>query len=107
MMTIVALLLLKFGVYRMKDEPPWKELLQILGSGLAVAFLEESMFRAAILGSFRRSMGPWTSLAAVSASRAPSRVSACAATIPPLSLLPAYRCHRRLCLAPTGKVSKS
>ena len=66
-MVIVALLLLNFGVYRMKEEPPWKDLLQVLASGLTVALLEEWMFRAAILGSFRRSMGPWTSLAAVSA----------------------------------------
>ena len=66
-MTVLALVLLKTGVYKMKAEPPWRDLLSIAGSGLAVGVLEEWIFRGAILGSFRRSMGDWTALAAVSA----------------------------------------
>lgn len=66
-MTVLACVLLQLGVYKMKESPPWGDLVGIAGSGLAVGLLEEWMFRAAILGSFRRSMGDWTALAAVSA----------------------------------------
>lgn len=66
-MAVLGAILLKLGVYRMKDEPPWASLLAIAGSGLVIAFLEEWVFRGAILGTFRRQLGDYTGLFCVSA----------------------------------------
>jgi membrane protease YdiL (CAAX protease family) len=66
-MAVVGVVLLQLGVYKMKDSPPWGDLVGIAATGVTVGLLEEWMFRGAILGSFRRSMGAWTSLLFVSA----------------------------------------
>ena len=66
-MALVGAGMLYFGVYRMQDSPPWKDLLAIFFSGISVAFLEEWIFRGAILGSFRRYSRDYTALLAVSA----------------------------------------
>ncbi len=66
-MAVLGLILLKLEVYRMKDEPPWGSLATIAGSGLVIAFLEEWVFRGAILGTFRRQLGDYTGLFCVSA----------------------------------------
>jgi uncharacterized protein len=66
-MAVLGVVLLKLGVYKMKDDPPWGDLIGIAATGITVGLLEEWMFRAAILGSFRRSLGTWSSLACVSA----------------------------------------
>lgn len=66
-MLVLGLGLLHFGVYRLQEAPRWKELLSIFFSGLSVAFLEEWIFRGAILGSFRRYARDYSALLAVSA----------------------------------------
>ncbi len=66
-MLVLGLGLLHFGVYRLQETPPWKDLGSILISGLSVAFLEEWIFRGAILGSFRRYAKDYSALLAVSA----------------------------------------
>jgi len=65
-MTVLGLLLLKFGVYRMKDPPPWSGLIGITISGLVVATLEGWMFRGAFQGLFRQSLGKWGAVAMAS-----------------------------------------
>ena len=67
LMTILALILLRMGIYVLKQPTPWSELIFPAISGITVAFLEEWVFRGAFLGTFRRSMKPWPALAAVSA----------------------------------------
>jgi membrane protease YdiL (CAAX protease family) len=67
LMTVLAMILLQNGVYILKRPTPWSELIFPAISGLAVAFLEEWIFRGAFLGTFQRSMKPWSALAAVSA----------------------------------------
>jgi membrane protease YdiL (CAAX protease family) len=54
-------------VYRWKKTLPWERLPTIMLSAVVVAVVEESLFRAGILGLFRRSMSPraavlWTSI---------------------------------------------
>ena len=66
MMALLAFILLRIGIYVLKQPTPWGDLLFPAISGLAVAFLEEWIFRGAFLGTFRRSMKPWAALAAVS-----------------------------------------
>lgn len=66
-MAVLGLILLKLGIYRMKESPPWSSLLGIAATGITVGILEEWMFRGAILGSFRRAMGDYSALACVSA----------------------------------------
>jgi uncharacterized protein len=67
LMSFLAFILLKMGFYVLKRPTPWVDLWQPAVSGLTVAFLEEWIFRGAFLGTFRRTMKPWTALAAVSA----------------------------------------
>lgn len=67
MMLGLGLILLKMGVYRMQDNPPWGELGMIFAAGVLVATLEEWIFRAAILGSFRKCMSDYRALLIVSA----------------------------------------
>jgi membrane protease YdiL (CAAX protease family) len=67
MMALLAFILLKMGLYVFKQPTPWVDLWLPAVSGLAVAFLEEWIFRGAFLGTFRRTMKPWPALAAVSA----------------------------------------
>lgn len=67
MMTVLALILLKLGIYELKKPTPWSELLAPAISGVSVAFLEEWIFRGAFLGTFRRNWNQWSALAAVSA----------------------------------------
>ena len=66
-MSLVGLGMLHFGVYRIQDSPPWKDLITIFISGLVIAFLEEWVFRGAILGSFRAYTRDYRALFAVSA----------------------------------------
>lgn len=66
-MALLGFILLQWGVYKMQASPPWNDLVFIFGSGIAVAFLEEWIFRGAILGSFRRYARPGIALLAVSA----------------------------------------
>jgi membrane protease YdiL (CAAX protease family) len=57
-----------FGdVYRWKKTLPWGRLPQVLLSAVVVALLEEGLFRAGILGLFRRTLRPWTAVFATSA----------------------------------------
>ena len=66
-MFILAVVLLKIGVFTLRASPSWSELGWVVLSGLGAGFLEEWIFRGAFLGSFRRSLRPWSALAAVSA----------------------------------------
>ncbi len=66
-MSLFAVLALRLGVYRWKDVLPWSDLGKIALSAFTVAVIEEWLFRGAILGIFRRAMGRWRALAAVSA----------------------------------------
>ncbi len=66
-MALLGFILLRLGVYKMREPAPWRDLLPVLLTGLVVGPMEEWMFRGAILGSFRRSMSDWWALACVSA----------------------------------------
>jgi len=66
-MALLGFILLQCGVREMKSPPPWHDLTSIFVSGIAIAFLEEWIFRGAILGSFRRYARPAIALLAVSA----------------------------------------
>jgi membrane protease YdiL (CAAX protease family) len=67
MMTALPVDLLNIGINVLKHPTPWADQWFPAISGLAVAFLEEWIFRGAFLGTFRRTMKPWPALAAVSA----------------------------------------
>jgi membrane protease YdiL (CAAX protease family) len=49
-------------VYRWKRPPPWEKTPPLLLSAFIVALIEESLFRGAILGLFRRAMRPWPAI---------------------------------------------
>jgi membrane protease YdiL (CAAX protease family) len=66
-MFLLAVILLKMEVFSLKQPTPWAELWAPALSGLAVAFLEEWIFRGAFLGTFRRTLRPIPALTAVSA----------------------------------------
>ena len=51
-------------VYRWKKVLDWEKLPQLLLSAVIVALLEESLFRGAILGIFRRTLSPWSAIIA-------------------------------------------
>ncbi len=51
-------------VYRWKKVLAWDKLPPLLLSALVVGLLEESLFRGAILGLFRRSLSPWAAVLA-------------------------------------------
>jgi membrane protease YdiL (CAAX protease family) len=67
LMALLAVIFLRSGIYILKQPTPWSELWLPAISGLCVAFLEEWIFRGAFFGTFRRTMRPWSALAAVSA----------------------------------------
>ncbi len=54
-------------VYRWKKTLPWGRLPQVLLSAVVVALLEEGLFRAGILGLFRRTLRPWAAVFTTSA----------------------------------------
>ncbi len=66
-MTVLALILLKLDIYKMKAPTPWSGLIGIAAKGVTIGIVEEWMFRGAILGSFRRAMSDHAALACVSA----------------------------------------
>lgn len=66
-MAAFGAIVLQLGVYRLKVEPPWGDLAKVAVSAVTVGVLEEWLFRGAMLGIFRRAMGPWAALASVSA----------------------------------------
>ena len=51
-----------FGVYRLRAVIPWGQLPMIAVSAATVAILEEALFRGAILGLVRRTLGPYAAL---------------------------------------------
>ena len=55
------------GVYRWKGTLPWGKTPPLLLSAIVVALLEEGLFRAGILGLFRRTMRPGMAVLATSA----------------------------------------
>lgn len=67
LMLTLGVILFQLGVYRWLEKPPWWELGGIFVSSLVVAFLEEWVFRGAILGSFRSCMSDYLALFLVSA----------------------------------------
>jgi uncharacterized protein len=58
----MALAYLKFGVYRLHPAPPWGKLPLIALSAVTVGFIEEALFRGAILGLLRRTLRPSAAL---------------------------------------------
>jgi len=63
----MALAYVHFGFYRLRPEIPWSRLFSIALSAATVAVLEEALFRGAILGLVRRSMGHYAAVFWVSA----------------------------------------
>ncbi len=57
----------QLGIYRIRDEIAWGKIPVIALSAITVAFLEEALFRGAILGLLRRSLRPYPALVFVSA----------------------------------------
>ena len=58
---------LYLGIYRIRAEIAWEKIPVIALSAVTVAFLEEALFRGAILGLLRRSLRPTAALFAVAA----------------------------------------
>ena len=50
------------GIYRLRPGAPWGKLPLIALSAVAVGFVEEALFRGAILGLLRRTLRPYTAL---------------------------------------------
>ena len=63
----MALIYVPLGFYRWKAQLPWEKLPALAVSALAVAVIEECLFRGAILGLFRRALKPFNALAWVTA----------------------------------------
>ncbi len=55
------------GIYRIRAEIAWGKIPVVALSAVTVAFLEEALFRGAILGLLRRSLRPATALVSVTA----------------------------------------
>lgn len=55
------------GVYRWKGTLPWGTLPKLLLSAVVVGMLEEFLFRAGVLGLFRRTLRPWGAVLLTSA----------------------------------------
>lgn len=55
-------IMLQIGVFRMKVDPPWWDLLKIAITAFTVGTLEEWLFRGAILGFFRRALLDWPAI---------------------------------------------
>lgn len=66
-MAAFGALLIFLGVYRLKAEPPYGALFKIALSAATVAFLEEWLFRGAILGFFRKALLDWPAVFCTSA----------------------------------------
>jgi membrane protease YdiL (CAAX protease family) len=58
----MGLLYIKFDIYRWKQQLPWEKVPQLLLSAAVVALLEETLFRGAIFGLFRRTLRPFAAL---------------------------------------------
>jgi uncharacterized protein len=63
----LGIVYISIDIYRWKKELPWSRLPTLMISAVAVALVEESLFRAGILGLFRRSLSTraavlWTSI---------------------------------------------
>jgi len=52
----------QLGIYRIRDTIAWGKVAVVLLSAVTVGFLEEALFRGAILGLVRRSMGRYAAL---------------------------------------------
>lgn len=59
---IMAYIYVQLGIYRIRDEIAWGKIPVVLLSAVTVSFLEEALFRGAILGLVRRSMGRYGAL---------------------------------------------
>ena len=59
---LMAAAYLYLGIYRFRAEIAWSKIPVIAVSAVTVAFLEEALFRGAILGLLRRSLRPFTAL---------------------------------------------
>jgi membrane protease YdiL (CAAX protease family) len=58
----MAFVYVQLGIYRIRDVIDWSKIPVVLLSAVTVGFLEEALFRGAILGLVRRSMGRYTAL---------------------------------------------
>lgn len=65
LVAIMAGSYIAFDVYHWKQKLPWGELPRLAVSAIVVGLLEESLFRGAIFGLFRRTMQPMAALLAV------------------------------------------
>jgi membrane protease YdiL (CAAX protease family) len=59
---IMAFIYVQLGIYRMRSVTAWGKIPVVLLSAVTVAVLEEALFRGAILGLVRRSLGRYTAL---------------------------------------------
>ena len=59
---VMAAAYVAFDVYRWKKTLPWGAIPPVLVSAICVGLLEETLFRGAMLGLFRRSMAPRAAL---------------------------------------------
>jgi membrane protease YdiL (CAAX protease family) len=59
---IMAFFYTQFGIYRIRDVIAWGRIPMIALGAVAVAFVEELLFRGGILGLFRRTMRPMAAL---------------------------------------------
>ena len=62
LVALMALFYVPLGFYRWKGDLPWGRLPSVALSAVAVALLEESLFRGGIFGLFRRTLRPFTAL---------------------------------------------
>jgi len=63
----MAFAYVQLGIYRIRDEIAWGKIPVIALSAVTVAFLEEALFRGAILGLLRRTLRPYAALVGVTA----------------------------------------
>jgi membrane protease YdiL (CAAX protease family) len=63
----MALTYIAFEVYRWKPRLPWEKTPQLLLTAIVVGILEETLFRGAIFGLFRRTLRPFVALFCVTA----------------------------------------
>ena len=62
LVAVMAVAYTKFGFYEWRSVLPWHQLPPLLLSAFTVALIEESLFRGAIFGLFRRSLRPFIAL---------------------------------------------
>jgi membrane protease YdiL (CAAX protease family) len=58
----MAFIYVQLGIYRMRDVIAWHKIAIVALSAITVGFLEEALFRGAILGLVRRSLRPYAAL---------------------------------------------